>query len=225
MKKAILIIAVAVLPFIGLQAQVLVGGTVSFDKSSSENTTDQSGTSTTVDGPTYSSFEVSPFAGVFISENFLVGLGLGYSSDVSKQKDVPIGDFGATLDEYKVTSTMMSIMPMCRYYYMPTQKAGLFLEGSVGLGFGKDKEESTMGSTTTTQESDVSGFSVNIIPGIVIYVTDYLALEANFGGLQYASYKTTQDMDDVSTEMKGSAFSFAFNPGFFEFGVTCKLGE
>jgi len=219
MKKSVLIICIAVLPFIGLKAQhFLIGGSVAYDHSKTE-TTVEANTTTTVDGPVSSSFEFSPYAGIFIKENLAVGLGLGYSSDKTTQKD-----FG-NVDEYTVSSNLLSFYPFVRYYYMPLEHAGLFLEGSAGFGFGKEKEEMKDGSTTETEEADVSGLSFGIVPGVVVRITDYLSLDATFGGLQYASFGTKTEADDVTTKFKGSGFSFAFNPSWFEFGVTLELGE
>jgi len=219
MKKTTLLIAVCLLPFAALQAQdLLFGGSVAFDHSKSE-TTFKAATSTTVDGPTSSSFEFSPFGGVFLSDKFLVGLGLGYESTKVTDTDVSMAD------EYIESSNLTSIMPFVRYYYMPTENAGLFLHGSVGVGFGKDKEELKDGSVTESYESDVFGIAIGIVPGLVIYVTDYLGLEASYGGLEYASFTRKAESNDTSTEYKGSGFSFSFNPSFFKFGVVVKLGE
>ncbi|HRY97446.1 MAG TPA: outer membrane beta-barrel protein [Bacteroidales bacterium] len=219
MKKTMLILCIAVLPVLGLNAQhMLIGGSLTFDHSKTE-TTVEANTTTTVDGPVNSSFGFAPFAGVFINDNFVVGLGLGYESTKSTQKDV------MNVDEYTVSSNLLSFYPFARYYYMPTERAGLFLEGSIEVGFGKEKEEMKDGSTTETEEADVSGMAFAITPGVVIQITDYLALDATFGGLQYASFGTKTEDDDVTTKFKGSGFSFAFNPSWFNFGVTLELGK
>lgn len=120
---------------------------------------------------------------------------------------------------------MFDVYPFVRYYYRPLEHAGLFLEGNVDIGFGKNKREFIDGSTTETTEADIFGFSFGIFPGFTVNLTDYMALEGQFGGLQYASFSEKMEEDDVSTEYKGSAFAFEFNPSFFQFGVTLTLGE
>lgn len=207
------------MPLLGVQAQkYLFGGTVAFDHSTSE-TTVSNGTSITKDGPTTSMFAFSPYAGIFLNENFAVGLGVSYEMESSKQKDV------MSVDEYKTSSTMTSIYPMVRYYYRALDNAGLFLEGNIAIGFGKEKEEFIDGSVTESEEADLSGMSVGVFPGLYINVTDYMCFEARFGGLQYASYGMKQKVDDVTTEYKGSSFSLEFNPWYFEFGVSFEIGD
>lgn len=219
MKKQALFIALILVPFLGVQSQnLLIGGTIGFETNSSESSVTLENTTTT-EGPTNTYFEVSPFAGIFLNESFCVGLGLGYQSETSKQKDV------MDVEEYKVSSSMFDVYPFVRYYYRPLEHAGLFLEGNVEVGFGKNKQEFIDGSTTETLESDLFGISFGIFPGFMVNLTDYLALEGQFGGLQYASFSTKMENDDITTEDKGSAFAFEFNPSFFQFGVTLELGK
>lgn len=209
----------SLMPLLGVQAQkYLFGGTMAFDHTKSE-TTVSNGTSSTVEGPTSSMFAFSPFAGIFLNKNFVVGLGVSYETEMSKQKDI------MSVDEYKVSENMISIYPMVRYYYRALDNAGLFLDGNVALGFGKNTEEFIDGSVTESEEADLSGMSIGVFPGLYINVTDYMSFEARFGGLQYASFGRKMEVDDVKTEYKGSSFAFEFNPWFFEFGVSFEIGD
>ncbi|MHC1707369.1 MAG: outer membrane beta-barrel protein [Bacteroidales bacterium] len=174
--------------------------------------------SNSTDGPKSFNFGINPSAGYFISDNFMIGLGIGYDMESVKEEGNGFGP-----DETKLTVSAFNIGPYVRYYMMPVKNAGVFVQGGIGMGFGKTKEEETDGGTTTTEEIKMSAFVVGITPGIVFFVGEKVAFEATFGGLNFVSATNKQDDGDDEVKQTTSNFNLDINPGAFTFGVAVHL--
>ncbi len=128
-------------------------------------------TSSTGDNKT-NSFEISPRAGYFVSENFAIGGRVGYQS-ISQENNV--GDFDTNI---------FSIGGLGRYYFTPANKFSIF--GELGLDyFSINTDNGTLDTTT-------DGFGVGVIPGVSYFLSSNFALEATWGLLSYSTSNPEQ---------------------------------
>lgn len=134
------------------KGSVLIGGTVGF------NTLSEDGTSATV-------VNISPTAGFFLSEQFVLGSALGFTLQASE---------GSTV-------TTIGLIPFARYYFSNAGNARFF--GQFNVGF----------QNTNSSEFDVDGTSVVIGLGIGadFFLNDHVAIEGSLGyqRLQYPKYE------------------------------------
>jgi hypothetical protein len=220
MKKIIFTLLIGLMSASFVQAQLdqgtkYLGGNFNLGFGSSSNKVG----SETTDGPKTFNFGITPTLGFFMQDNLMLGLGIGYSSSSMTTK----GDGVTEPDEQKVSTGMFDISPFVRYYMMPTEKMGFFVNAGFGVGFGKMKDEVTMGGTTTTDEMKLSAFSVGVTPGVVFFISEKVAFEATFGGLIYSSSKATYTINDTDFEDKTSDFGLEINPANFTFGVAIHI--
>jgi len=166
---------------------------------------------TTTDGPKTFNFGLNPAVGYFIADNFMVGLGIGFDLESIKEKD------GS--DESKSTTSAFNIGPFVRYYIMPTEKLGFFVNAGVGVGFGKIKNEITYDGTTVSNDKKLFGLGINVTPGIVIHITEKVAFEGTFGGLVFNSSSVKWTENDVDYKNNASGFALDVNPSAFTFGL------
>ncbi len=195
------------------QGTMYLGGSLNFGFGSSK----EKAGSTTVDGPKTFNFGINPALGYFISDNFMLGLGIGYDMESYKEENYGIHD------EYKVTTSAFNVGPFVRYYMMPVKNAGIFVQGNVAVGFGKVKTETTDDGTTTSNEMKLSAFTVGVTPGIVFFVSDMVSFEATFGNLSFTSATDKQDVGDDEYKDTQSQFNLEINPAYFTFGVGIHL--
>jgi hypothetical protein len=216
MKKLILLFAlVGGISYANAQigsGSLMIGGGLNFNTSSSETTNG----GTTVDGPTTTSFGISPRVGYFFTDNLAVGLELGYNSTSTK-----ITPATPPPDEIKSTTSTFEVSPFIRYYSPIADKGGAFLQATVSFATGTDKDETTTGGTTVTTESDISSFGVGINPGIYWFITEKIGLEGTFGFLGYTS-ETIKTGDE---EEKSSDFGLVLDTRTIGVGFHYYIGR
>ena len=103
----------------------------------------------------YSGFEIMPWAGYFVMDNFAVGAMIDYDHDVV--------DYDAS--NYKTKNNTILFGPVVRYYL----NNGFFAHGD--LGFGKTKSKTDY-SGSPDIESDFSATQLRIGIGYAFRITD-----------------------------------------------------
>ncbi len=196
--------------------QVFVGGSFGFGTSGSSNENIVGGTSTLTDGTSTFSFNILPQVGYMITDNFGAGLGMGYN--FLKITTPDFFDNGANqYDQVDKYGTFV-IMPFARYYKGIADKFFLFGEFSIPIGFGN--YSSLMWNDNRTGTVDYDGirkalyFGIDLSLGANYFITDNIALEANFGlfGMNYSSTKQTNtDNDGDGNIDKISGFNLDFD--------------
>lgn len=209
MKKVILTFLFAG-AFVASQAQTekgtwMLGGNIGFSTSSSTSKSN----GTTVDGPSYTNFNISPMAGYFIMDRLAVGLDLNYSSfsSTTKQKNTA----GNNVDLTDKSSDII-VSPMVRYYYMMNDKAGLF--GHLGVGFGSrsSSNQSLVNDAVTTTESPSSSlFNLTVGPGFVYFLNPSIGLEAS---VLYSSMSSSYTPTGASDKVTNASSGVSVNIGF-----------
>ncbi|MEN7548890.1 outer membrane beta-barrel protein [Rapidithrix thailandica] len=207
MKKNLLVLAG--LLFFAIQAsaqigpgKILLGGSLGFSSKDTENDNDwinsRNGTETT--------FELMPRIGFGLSENWVIGAGIGYQST----------KFDRDGSDYEEKTNMFVFSPYARYYKMVSEKVGFFGEGTFAFGTGKYKPE------PTGNKKDLSSFAVGVTPGITYFITEKIAFEATMGFLGYSQIKAEVDGTD-DPESEKSEFGLNVDLTTLNFGVQFVL--
>lgn len=150
------------------KGRMLVGGTLGFNTLTQKSKVN--GTSVKVGK--WTTFSLTPQAGIFIIDNLAVGAGLDI--ELSKWKDEFDND-----DDYSTTE--IEFMPMARYY-LPM---GVFFHGEFGIGASNRKYE----DGSDDEKYGVTSFALAV--GYAHFLNDHVAIEpmAGFGS------KTEKDKD------------------------------
>lgn len=187
------------------KGDIYLGGSLNFGTGSSSSKVG----STKVEGPKTFSFGIQPKVGYFISDKFAVGVDLGFSTSSSK------------IDNSGTTTTFSNMAfgggLFARYYMMPVEKFGFFFEANAGAMAGSSKNK--VGSVKTDGPNSLA-INAGITPGIAVYVSNRVALEANYGFLGYSSYTETDKSGAQDVKDTQGNFGLNINPGTFKFGVS-----
>lgn len=184
-------------------------------------------------GPKETSFTLSPALGYFITNNLSAGILFAYSSDKTEDiNDEFSFQDGSTLPySEELSSSSIAVGPYVRYYLMPFERSGIFLEASFLYGFGDGSDEVILDSplqispteTITNFETtqDFTFISTGISPGLIFYLTPKMALQASFGFLGFTNLnqETFDSLSDETLEETVSEFDFSFNASTISFGL------
>ncbi|WP_268123447.1 outer membrane beta-barrel protein [Roseivirga pacifica] len=184
MKK--LILAITFLSFYSLanaqiqKGDIQVGGTVSYSKSKIEGSFDRE----------IQQFNLTPRAGLFVSDLTSIGLQLGYSS--------------TKIDDSK--ESIFSIGAYSRFHKAISDNLYIFFQPGIAFGTGSDDD----------QDTDISTFDFSFVPGITYFLTPKLAAEASFGRLYYSQEKRENDTLNLDTTESG----ISINPETLTIGLS-----
>ncbi len=155
-------------------------------------------------------FQMIPKTGYAVSDNFIIGLALGF---VYIEEDNSVVDNSINSS----VSRNLSINPYGRKHYGLGRNFSLFIEGNVSYGRGwlRNNRENNNASSN-------SFFGIGVSPGINYFVSKHFALEAILGRLGYSKSKYRWDYADhrnVTTEFLG----FNLDSSTIYFGLTYYL--
>ncbi|MGM0531554.1 MAG: hypothetical protein ACQER7_09390 [Bacteroidota bacterium] len=133
MKKIVYLVLFIFLAGTSAYGQYFFGGSFNF---SSSGRTEESGDISRDEG-SGTSFRLNPKGGLFLSEDFAIGLGIGINTSWERNTGNP---------DVIEKSSGFSIRPFARYYVVSMNKFSLFGEGQLGLSSSWSKVE--VGETT-----------------------------------------------------------------------------
>jgi hypothetical protein len=198
MKKQLLLLSLGLCLFSGIKAQVgtglFAGGGLGFSVFSSE----VKNGSTTVKGPVVSVIKVNPRIGYFLTDNFALGVDLGYWGTFSTYKN------GV---EEKTSLNTIGIGLFGRYAFNVDEESKFFIYTDFNVGFSSTTGKTEVGSVSFDTDP-ISNVIVGIAPGIMYFPTPKIGLEASLGNLAYFDFQTTTDADD--SEQKENEISLRF---------------
>lgn len=166
-------------------------------------------------------FNVLPTVGYFVSNNFAIGLGIGYQT----QKETNIvnnfmvpGTTIVTTNETKQPAFVVA--PFARKYWTLGDKLYIFGQLAVPMQFGKTEVENTTvttsGSSVTTvsssSEAKYTQVGVTVKPGLDYFLNKNWSIEATIGEFGYNNFKP-KDGDATNN------YSFGLNLSTVTFGV------
>jgi len=178
MKKLLLsLVAVAGLVY-GANAQtekgkIMLGGSLGFN-------------STKVEGAAKSdvSFSIVPNVGYFISDNFAIGTGVGYTSN----KEVSDNNLNQAF----------KVAPFGRYYVNLSDQFKFFGQLAVPMEFGNNKFVDNNGDTGV-KLAKTTDIGVNLAPGFAFFPTKKIGIEVSVNGLGYNNRKVTNEITGNET--------------------------
>lgn len=201
MKKLLLCIALAGMTTALCaqeQGSMLVSGSLSWNSSSTKATA--ASTSATEKGSR--SFEILPQFHYFVIDRLSVGGAIGYSFTKSPN--------GRTVADEQLfdKSGLFVIRPMVSYYIMLGEKFFYVPRFYVGVGFGKNKAET---STTEVSEHNTSMFQVGLnLLNFEFRPSEHIGIMFNAGSL---GYQTSTVKIDSDTKTSSRDFSLGLNVG------------
>ncbi|GAB2459792.1 hypothetical protein GCM10011375_09830 [Hymenobacter qilianensis] len=232
MKKNLFLPLFLSLVFSTAQAQIskgttLVGGSVGYSQSNSENKYVGSATSAGQSTTEFTSrnLNLNPNVGYFLAENLAVGLSFGFGSGKETGPYYSPAPDEAVKRTTKTTS--FSGAPFLRYYYLPAENFGFYGQLSAGLS-----------RQTTTTKFDFPGYSsprnqtngafVSITPAFVFFPINKLGLELTAGSLGYTrTHIKPKDLQtgQNDTEAKISGFAANFGLSNLTLGASYYIGR
>ncbi len=186
------------------QGSISVGGTFSIDMGTEKNKTNN----TTSDGPKTTYFALIPSVEYFIADKFSAGLGIGYSLDRSKTE-------AANTTTINSTGTVI-VNPFARMYFSMGEKVSLFGQGEVYLGLGKKTDKVTAGNNTTTTKLKDNTIDIGIRPGVSLFLSDKISIEATFG---FIGFENHNEETDANSSTINNDVIFSVNPSYIGFGI------
>ncbi len=193
MKKLILsIVAFAAASFSSFaqteQGKFIVGGTASYQSTKSDADNAEPA----------ENFSLVPNFGYFVSDNFALGTGLGYTYSKANFSS-PSGQNEAIV-----------VRPFGRYYMGLADQFKFFGQLSIPMAFGTTKSTDANGDVITkTGTSTTVGVAVS--PGFAFFPTRKVGIEFALNGISYERFKV-KDADENDVEGAGREdFSFGTN--------------
>lgn len=194
------------------QGSIVVGGEISLTTSNNKTEHDNH----TSDGPVRTHFSLIPDIEYFLTDNLSAGIGIGYSIDKYKNDN--------SVTETVQKDGLFVMTPYLKKYFPMGDRAYIFGEAQLGLGFGKEVDESTTGGVTIkTTDAKHSYVSIGIVPGFRFNVSQKVGLEAGIGfiGFSHDVHKTGSGNDE--TRNITNSVHFSFIPNSLTLGIRYTL--
>lgn len=171
--KKLLLAAAFVVASLSANAQVYLGGGVSF------NSHDPG------EGDTKTTINLVPEIGYKLEDNLSIGVKLGYAH--SKQGDVSSNDF--------------NFEPYIRYTFAKWNNVGFFGEAGFGYTHYEDKVEKDVAGATVSVKTKANEWYIGVRPGVSVDVTKNLTFLTKIGWLGYNNYKLDADGAKAQTDL------------------------
>lgn len=227
MKKIIAATFVAMCS-LSANAQIWVGGSVGFSKFDKEG---QNGSfSKSNNTPTQLYF--GPKVGYDFNDKWAVGLAFDYSS--GDNKTTYDGSSSHGLEEINASSDEFLVTPFVRYTFAKSGIVSFYVDGGVSIGWGKEKDKRHYDDNNDNRDvhdsecRKTNSFDIGLRPGMLIDLSDNVALELNLGFLGYTHSEITCDTHNSNYEnaeytSTSNGFGFCGNGGNVNFGVIWKF--
>ena len=179
--KKIMMIAAMMVAAVSANAQAYVGGGIGFQ------TTSQGDNTNTV-------IKIIPEIGYNLSENWAVGIALGYGHSKNTVSTNGV--------DVSVKTDVFSINPYARYTFVKFEKVNLFVDGGVGY--------------THTKAGDAKNnqFTIGLMPGVAVNLNEKLSFVAHVGFLGYK-----YDKDDYEGAKAANTFGLDLDGTNLSFGL------
>jgi hypothetical protein len=193
MRKVIFSAMVALSSATMASAQLFVGGSVGFDGS---GTTTPIGADKDEEYRGSFAWRVSPTVGYSLSDNFLVGLTLGFGTNAANTSSSRT--IGGTTTESSTSTFGWSVAPFARYTALTFGNFGFAAEARVGI-VGTSAKSKVAG--TSTDDPSTLGFGISVVPVLTYNLSDRVQLftNLNFLNLYFSHTSSGLPNDDRKT--------------------------
>ena len=177
-------------------------------------------------------FELGATAGVFITENFMIGIGGNYNLGSQHNEFVLDHTEGILSNTQAMSSLSINIGIEARRYFTLTEKAFFILQGQGSYSNNTQKTELTSIVEPYSDSPDVSSqlsestsnsFILSMRPGLAFALSSNLFLEAFFGRLSYSHQLSTSQDNNETRERSSSQFFANFSSMDLRIGVSLVL--
>lgn len=174
-------------------------------------------------------FKVSPMLAYAIRDDLAIGVKFAYSRSLVKLENADIVLDSETSTElesiYSLSHNYYGTAFMRNYFSLGHSKRfGFFSEIQLELGGGQSKLTKGRGEDITGNYERNFSLNVGIVPGIMVFLNNYSAMEVTIGvlGFSYHHTKTIKDQIYYSSRHSKSA-NFRINLFSITFGTTFYL--
>ncbi len=181
-----------------------------------------------LNGDTYS-FKATPMVMYCFKDNLAVGAKLSYSREMTNMETGTVvidSDTDYDIDNlYSLSHNFYGTAVLRNYISMGNSKRfGFFYEAQLQFGGGQAKLCNGSGDDYTGTYQRTFNFDIGLAPGVMMFLTNYSALEVNVGvlGFGYTHTKMTTDQIYVAN-MKSKSANFKVNLFSITFGVAFYL--
>lgn len=181
-----------------------------------------------ISGDTYS-FKVSPMLAYAVSNDLALGLKFGYTRSLAKLEngDIVFDDENSfNVDHlYSLGHNYYGTAFMRNYFSLGNSKRfGFFNEIQLELGGGQSKLTKGRGEELTGSYERNFSLNVGIVPGLMIFLSNWSAIEVNVGVLGFSYHNTHAVRDQIYHSRRHSKFAnFRINLFSVTFGTTFYL--
>lgn len=203
------------------KGSLTLGGTLSFSNSSSKTEIISPNNGLfTQEGPKNTAINLTPKVGYMLSNNWMIGAGVGFQSSTSRGNSSENSDIILTNK-----GQLFKVGPFVRYYSMPLAHAGIFVEAQTELGFGNITLEQSLNNQALALKNNLLQIDAGVTPGAIWFVTPSFAVEGSFGrlGFVHQQTKTKPGTQEEQQTESNQAFSLSFNPSTFRLGLIWSL--
>ena len=178
-----------------------------------------------ISGDTYS-FKVSPMLMYAFKNDMAAGAKFSYTRSLAKLEKADIvldSETSANLDHiYSLSHNYYGVLLFRNYFSLGhSHRFGFFNEVQLELGGGQSKLTKGTGEAISGNYERNFKMNIGIVPGIMVFLSNYSAIEVNIGvlGFSYRDTKTITDRIYVAHRNSKSA-NFKINLFSITFGAT-----
>lgn len=175
------------------------------------------------------SVQVNPKLLYAFKDDMAVGVKFGYTRSMMKLEnaDIVLGaDTEYNLDHiYSLSHNYYGTLLYRNYFSLGrTRRFGIFNEVQLQFGGGQSKLTRGTGESLTGNYETNFQTSVGIMPGVVVFLSNYSAIELNIGVLGFSYRKTKSIKDQVYvSHRKSQSANFRINLFSIQFGAAFYL--
>lgn len=155
-------------------------------------------------------FKIMPEIGYTLTENVGLGISLGYGQDkIDAGRD---SETGLSVNG-KVDFQTFTVAPFVRYTYLRSGIVGLFVDGTIGYTYGKDKSKNKLGEKTDVK---YNSYEAGFRPGVSLNASSRVAFIAKVGflGYQYTKAGDNNKYNKYGLDLDLSNVQFGVNVYF-----------
>ncbi|HKK74053.1 MAG TPA: outer membrane beta-barrel protein [Saprospiraceae bacterium] len=172
----------------------IMGSTIGFSTAQSNFEIDDNNQQIEGRGTRSSQFNIAPAIGYFLTDNFAMGVGLDYTSNITREPE-SILDPESEVDRQEDSDLLFG--PFARYYLPIGEDKAFFLETTFGIG----SSSNTIRIDGVNQNTSTDVLALGIGPGFTIFSRDGIGIEA-LVKYNWARSNTETDFGDVLTISK-----------------------
>lgn len=181
-----------------------------------------------ISGDTYS-FKVSPMVCYIFKDDMGAGGRFAYSRSLTKLESANVVlDSETNYDVnnlYRLSHNYYGMAILRNYFSLGNSKRfGIFNECQLGIGGGQSKLMQGKGGDIIGSYERNFSLDIGVAPGLVMFLTNYSAIEVNVGVLGFSYTDTKQISNQIyESNRKSKSASFRINLMSISFGVSFYL--